>query len=99
MSCQLDKIFTILNNSIRTTRKIRLAEKQTGHIVISPENRLGKTEGETEMSTVEYKHRGPTRVLGRRIGRELTAAELACVAGGSGRTGPDTYGNYDTDYS
>jgi hypothetical protein len=39
------------------------------------------------------------RILGRKIGRELSAAELACVAGGSGRTGPVVNGGYDTDYS
>ncbi len=51
------------------------------------------------MSTTDRKQKESIRVLGRKIGRELTAAELACVAGGSGRTGPNTYGTYDTDYS
>lgn len=51
------------------------------------------------MSTIEQKDRGSVRTLGRKVGRELTAEELACVAGGSGRTGPNTHGTYDTDYS
>lgn len=51
------------------------------------------------MSTIERNGKGSVRTLGRKVGRELTAEELTCVAGGSGRTGPNTYGTYDTDYS
>ncbi|HEY0313226.1 MAG TPA: hypothetical protein VGC56_12105 [Allosphingosinicella sp.] len=41
-----------------------------------------------------------TRILGRKIGRELSEAELESVAGaGTGSTGPNTYGTNDTDYS
>ena len=51
------------------------------------------------MSTIEHKNSKSVRILGRKIGRELTAAELACVAGGSG-TGPHGHnGSRDTDYS
>ena len=52
------------------------------------------------MSRIERKGHRSVRVLGRKVGRELTAEELTCVAGGSGHTGP--YGpnnSYDTDYS
>lgn len=51
------------------------------------------------MSTIEQKSRRSVRVLGRKVARELTAEELACVAGGSGRTGPVQGGGWDTDYS
>lgn len=52
------------------------------------------------MSTIEHKSGRPVRVLGRKVGRELTARELDCVAGGSGLTGPHGWNNsYDTDYS
>jgi hypothetical protein len=52
------------------------------------------------MSTIERKNSGSVRVLGRKVARELTARELACVAGGSGGTGPHgPNGSYDTDYS
>lgn len=41
-----------------------------------------------------------TRILGRRIGRELTAAELCAVSGGSGATQPVAGSSgRDTDYS
>lgn len=51
------------------------------------------------MSTVEKKKRS-VRILGRKIGRELSAAEMACVAGASGYTGPHGPNNsIDTDYS
>lgn len=41
------------------------------------------------------------RILGRVVGRELSAAELEAVAGGSGVTHPvaGTNGGRDTDYS
>jgi bacteriocin-like protein len=48
------------------------------------------------MSTIDKK--GSVRVLGRKVGRELSAEELASVVGGSGRTGPHGNGSYDTDY-
>ena len=52
------------------------------------------------MSTIEQKSSRRVRVLGRKVGRELTVKELACVAGGSGRTGPHgPNDSYDTDYS
>jgi hypothetical protein len=52
------------------------------------------------MSTIEQKNTKSVRILGRKIGRELSAAELACVAGGSGGTGPHgPNGSRDTDYS
>jgi len=49
------------------------------------------------MSTINTKK----RLLGRMIGRELTAAELSAVSGGSGVTQPvaGTEGGRDTDYS
>jgi hypothetical protein len=43
--------------------------------------------------------KGTVRIIGRKVGRELSAAELAAVAGGSGRTGPTSNGGWDTDYS
>lgn len=52
------------------------------------------------MSTIEHRDSGSVRILGRKVGRVLTARELASVAGGSGRTGPiPPHGTWDTDYS